>query len=62
MSNKKRPTSETFHSTADAARFVGVSRPTFIKNVLPQIPHRFAGKRYYISKRVLRNWLETGNQ
>lgn len=55
---KKTPTRETFDSTKEAAAFVGLSRPTFVKNVLPHVPHQFVGNRYLISKKVLRDWLE----
>ncbi len=60
MSKPKTQKLETFTSTADAAAYIGLSRDTFVRNVLPEIPHRFVGRRYVISKRVLRDWLETG--
>ena len=41
-----------------AARDVGMSSPTFTKNVLPHVPHQKVGNRVLISKLALQRWLE----
>ncbi len=51
-------TKETFDNLDEAARFIGVSRPTFTNSVLPLIAHRKVGRRYLISRRALILWLE----
>jgi excisionase family DNA binding protein len=40
-----------------AAKFIGVSPPTFVK-LLPTIPHRRIGKRVLVSRSTLSKWLE----
>ena len=52
----------TYPSIKSAARAVGMSGPTFAKNVLPLIPHQRVGNRVLISKAVLQAWLENQGQ
>lgn len=49
---------EVFRSLVHAARYAGVSRPTFTKHVLPHVPHRRVGSRVLITKAALTKWLE----
>ncbi len=49
---------EVFKSLDEAARYAGLSRPTFTRDVLPQIPHRTAGRRILITRTALQRWLE----
>jgi excisionase family DNA binding protein len=57
---QKRPqnTNEVFRTLDDAARYAGLSRPTFTRDVLPHIPHRTAGRRVLITRTALQRWLE----
>ena len=56
--SKNTTRAETFKNTRKATAFVGMNRDTFVRPVLPHVPHRLAGNRYLISKKVLRDWLE----
>ena len=54
----KSETPEVFKNLNDAARFAGLSRPTFTRDVLPHVPHRIAGRRVLITRTALQRWLE----
>lgn len=41
----------------EAARYVGVSAPTMLKKILPEIEHRKVGKRLIIPVVNLDKWL-----
>ena len=49
---------EVFKNLDAAARFAGLSRMTFCKDVLPYVPHRKAGRRVLITRTALQRWLE----
>ncbi len=53
-----RHVNEVFRSLDEAARYAGLSRPTFTRDVLPHIPHRIAGRRVLISRTALQRRLE----
>ncbi len=53
---------EVFRSIDAAARFAGLSRPTFTRDVLPHVPHRRAGRRVLITRSALQRWLEGQEQ
>lgn len=55
---KREQQEEVFKTLADAARYAGLSRPTFTRDVLPHVPHRTAGRRVLISRTALQRWLE----
>ena len=52
----KQPKPEVMN-TAQAARYVGLSRMT-LRKMLPTIPHRRAGARVLIRREALDRWLE----
>ena len=56
--SKQQKEQEVFSGLRDAARYAGVSRPTFTKDILPHIPHRRAGRRVLITRTALQRWLE----
>jgi hypothetical protein len=39
------------------AKYVGVSTPTFLKSVLPEVPHKRVGRRIVVSKTALDVWM-----
>ena len=53
---------EVFKSLNDAARFSGLSRSTFTRDVLPNVPHRKAGRRVLITRTALQRYLEGGDE
>lgn len=59
---KQTPQDAVFRSLDDAARYAGLSRPTFTRDVLPHIPHRRAGRRVLITRSALTRWLEGEEQ
>ena len=50
--------SAVFKSLNDAARFSGLSRSTFTKDVLPNVPHRRVGRRVLVTRSALQRYLE----
>lgn len=42
----------------EAARYCGVSTPTFRRHIMPQLQHRAAGTRKLFSRDTLDRWLE----
>ena len=52
------PDAIAYPSLTAAARAAGMSRPSFTKFALPNIPHRRVGGRVLISKAALERWLE----
>ena len=44
---QKQAQPEVFRSLKDAAKYAGLSRPTFTRDVLPHIPHRIAGNTHH---------------
>ena len=56
--NPPKYADEVFRSLSHAARYAGVSRPTFTKHILPRVPHRHIGSRVLITKAALTKWLE----
>ncbi len=62
MAKPKQPDdNEVFRGLKEAAKYAGVSRPTFVKEVLPYVPHRRAGRRVLITRTALQRWLEGGD-
>ena len=57
MKTQKQP-EEVFKSLNAAARYAGLSRVTFSRDVLPNVPHRRAGRRILITRVALQRWLE----
>lgn len=55
---QKQAQPEAFRSLNDAAKYAGLSRPTFTRDVLPHVPHRVAGRRVLITRTALQRWLE----
>lgn len=55
---KREQKEEVFKTLTEAARYAGLSRPTFTRDVLPHIPHRTAGRRILITRTALQRWLE----
>ena len=55
---QKQAQPEVFKSLKDAAKYAGLSRPTFTRDVLPHVPHRIAGRRVLITRTALQRWLE----
>lgn len=55
---QKQAQREVFKSLKDAAKYAGLSRPTFTRDVLPHVPHRVAGRRVLITRTALQRWLE----
>lgn len=47
-------------NAAQAARYCGLSRAS-LRNLMPTIPHRRAGKRILIRREALDRWLEGHN-
>lgn len=62
MTKQALKQNEVFRSLDDAARYAGLSRPTFTRDVLPHVPHRRAGRRVLITKAALTRWLEGEEQ
>ena len=62
MPKQAQSQNEVFKSLNDAARYAGLSRPTFTRDVLPNIPHRRAGRRVLITRTALTRWLEGEEQ
>lgn len=58
MAKREQPQVEVFRTLAEAARYAGISRPTFTRDVLPHVPHRIAGRRVLITRTALQRWLE----
>lgn len=56
MGNKSRTLTQGLNTRA-AAKYVGLSIPTFRK-FMDQIPHRRAGKRRIFSKDALNDWMK----